>query len=157
MQVAASTNKEVDAHIPNYPNLSPQLICQLHNVTMHVSMIHFASALSLFVGSYDFFSYVINRQMWRQMKYMLKWPFSHWVRYIILLCLVLWVHLTFSMWHYFPFSKSKRMYTYYLQNWVLPASSQPIIFVKHWLQVILALMEDSLFLAVQLKKSFHLL
>ncbi|KAI4363910.1 hypothetical protein MLD38_020071 [Melastoma candidum] len=33
-QVTASTNKEVDAHIPNYPNLSPQLICLLHNVTM---------------------------------------------------------------------------------------------------------------------------
>jgi len=37
IQVAASTNKEVDAQIPNYPNLPPQLICQLHNVTMHVS------------------------------------------------------------------------------------------------------------------------
>jgi hypothetical protein len=37
MQVVASTNKEVDAQIPNYPNLPPQLICQLHNVTMHVS------------------------------------------------------------------------------------------------------------------------
>ncbi|XP_030520560.2 auxin response factor 6-like [Rhodamnia argentea] len=37
-QVAASTNKEVDAHIPNYPNLSPQLICQLHNVTMHADV-----------------------------------------------------------------------------------------------------------------------
>ncbi|XP_042393955.1 auxin response factor 17-like isoform X1 [Zingiber officinale] len=34
-QVSASTNKEIDAHIPNYPNLPPQLICQLHNVTMH--------------------------------------------------------------------------------------------------------------------------
>uniref|UniRef100_A0A453JM98 Auxin response factor domain-containing protein n=2 Tax=Aegilops tauschii subsp. strangulata TaxID=200361 RepID=A0A453JM98_AEGTS len=34
-QVAASTNKEVDSQIPNYPNLPPQLICQLHNVTMH--------------------------------------------------------------------------------------------------------------------------
>ncbi|KAK3140233.1 hypothetical protein QOZ80_5AG0397930 [Eleusine coracana subsp. coracana] len=34
-QVAASTNKEVDAQIPNYPNLPPQFICQLHNVTMH--------------------------------------------------------------------------------------------------------------------------
>eukprot|EP00252_Welwitschia_mirabilis_P027583 TRINITY_DN949_c0_g1_i6.p1 TRINITY_DN949_c0_g1~~TRINITY_DN949_c0_g1_i6.p1 ORF type:complete len:912 (+),score=169.42 TRINITY_DN949_c0_g1_i6:800-3535(+) len=33
-QVAASTNKEVDAHIPNYPNPPPQLICQLHNVTL---------------------------------------------------------------------------------------------------------------------------
>ncbi|PIA64122.1 hypothetical protein AQUCO_00201425v1 [Aquilegia coerulea] len=37
-QVAASTNKEVDGHIPNYPNLPPQLICQLHNVTMHADV-----------------------------------------------------------------------------------------------------------------------
>nr|QGJ03754.1 auxin response factor 8-like protein [Vanilla planifolia] len=34
-QVAASTNKEVEGHIPNYPSLPPQLICLLHNVTMH--------------------------------------------------------------------------------------------------------------------------
>ncbi|KAL3322810.1 hypothetical protein AABB24_040080 [Solanum stoloniferum] len=33
-QVAASTNKEINGHIPNYPGLQPQLICQLHNVTM---------------------------------------------------------------------------------------------------------------------------
>ncbi|XP_077231469.1 auxin response factor 12-like [Tasmannia lanceolata] len=37
-QVAASTNKEIDGHIPNYPNLPPQLICQLHNVTMHADV-----------------------------------------------------------------------------------------------------------------------
>ncbi|KAL3502430.1 hypothetical protein ACH5RR_036879 [Cinchona calisaya] len=37
-QVAVSTNKEVDAHIPNYPGLPPQLICQLHNVTMHADL-----------------------------------------------------------------------------------------------------------------------
>lgn len=37
-QVAASTHKEVDAHIPNYPSLPPQLICQLHNVTMHADV-----------------------------------------------------------------------------------------------------------------------
>ncbi|KAL2938875.1 Auxin response factor 6 [Bienertia sinuspersici] len=37
-QVAASTNKEVDAHIPNYPSLPPQLICQLHDVTMHADV-----------------------------------------------------------------------------------------------------------------------
>ncbi|PSS04920.1 Auxin response factor like [Actinidia chinensis var. chinensis] len=37
-QVAVSTNKEVDAHIPNYPSLPPQLICQLHNVTMHADL-----------------------------------------------------------------------------------------------------------------------
>ncbi|PPD75966.1 hypothetical protein GOBAR_DD27116 [Gossypium barbadense] len=36
--VAATTNKEVDAHIPNYPSLPPQLICQLHNVTMHADV-----------------------------------------------------------------------------------------------------------------------
>ncbi|KAG5015254.1 hypothetical protein JHK85_021390 [Glycine max] len=34
-QVAVSTNREVDGHIPNYPSLPPQLICQLHNLTMH--------------------------------------------------------------------------------------------------------------------------
>ncbi|XP_019188977.1 PREDICTED: auxin response factor 12-like [Ipomoea nil] len=37
-QVSATTNKEVDAHIPNYPNLPPQFICQLHNVTMHADV-----------------------------------------------------------------------------------------------------------------------
>ncbi|KAJ0975712.1 hypothetical protein J5N97_017677 [Dioscorea zingiberensis] len=37
-QVAASTNKEIDSHIPNYPSLPPQLICQLHNVTMHADV-----------------------------------------------------------------------------------------------------------------------
>lgn len=34
-QVSASTNKEIESQIPNYPNLPPQLICQLHNVIMH--------------------------------------------------------------------------------------------------------------------------
>ncbi|KAM0896900.1 hypothetical protein ACQ4PT_022896 [Festuca glaucescens] len=34
-QVSASTNKEMESQIPNYPNLPPQLICQLHNATMH--------------------------------------------------------------------------------------------------------------------------
>ncbi|CAI8590904.1 unnamed protein product [Vicia faba] len=37
-QVAVSTNKEVDAHIPNYPSLPPQLVCQLHNLTMHADV-----------------------------------------------------------------------------------------------------------------------
>ncbi|KAH7534077.1 hypothetical protein FEM48_Zijuj04G0199100 [Ziziphus jujuba var. spinosa] len=36
--VAATTNKEVDGHIPNYPSLPPQLFCQLHNVTMHADV-----------------------------------------------------------------------------------------------------------------------
>ncbi|RDX90064.1 Auxin response factor 6, partial [Mucuna pruriens] len=34
-QVAVSTHREVDGHIPSYPSLPPQLICQLHNLTMH--------------------------------------------------------------------------------------------------------------------------
>ncbi|KAJ1703920.1 hypothetical protein LUZ63_003699 [Rhynchospora breviuscula] len=37
-QVSASTNKEIDMQIPNYPSLPPQLICQLHNVTMHADI-----------------------------------------------------------------------------------------------------------------------
>ncbi|KAK6917131.1 Auxin response factor domain [Dillenia turbinata] len=37
-QVAATTNREVDAHIPNYSSLPPQLICLLHNVTMHADV-----------------------------------------------------------------------------------------------------------------------
>ncbi|KAK1369001.1 Auxin response factor [Heracleum sosnowskyi] len=37
-QVAASTNREVDCQIPNYPSLPPQLICQLHNLTMHADV-----------------------------------------------------------------------------------------------------------------------
>lgn len=35
-QVAASTQKEADAHIPNYPNLPSRLVCLLDNVTLHV-------------------------------------------------------------------------------------------------------------------------
>ncbi|KAJ7545932.1 hypothetical protein O6H91_08G016700 [Diphasiastrum complanatum] len=34
-QVAASTQKEADPQIPGYPNLPSQLICKLHNITLH--------------------------------------------------------------------------------------------------------------------------
>ncbi|THU57602.1 hypothetical protein C4D60_Mb03t05240 [Musa balbisiana] len=34
-QVAASMQTDIDAHIPNYPNLPSKLICLLHNVTLH--------------------------------------------------------------------------------------------------------------------------
>ncbi|KAJ8442192.1 hypothetical protein Cgig2_005132 [Carnegiea gigantea] len=37
-QVAATTSRDVDGQIPSYPNLPPQLICQLHNVTMHADV-----------------------------------------------------------------------------------------------------------------------
>ncbi|KAL4590141.1 hypothetical protein LXL04_003062 [Taraxacum kok-saghyz] len=34
-QVAASMKKDVDAQIPNYPNLQSKLLCILHNITLH--------------------------------------------------------------------------------------------------------------------------
>ncbi|XP_042055407.1 auxin response factor 19-like [Salvia splendens] len=34
-QVAASMKKDVDAQIPNYPNLPSKLLCRLHSVTLH--------------------------------------------------------------------------------------------------------------------------
>ncbi|XP_047176502.1 auxin response factor 19-like [Vigna umbellata] len=34
-QVAASLKKDVDAQIPNYPNLPSKLLCVLHNLTLH--------------------------------------------------------------------------------------------------------------------------
>jgi hypothetical protein len=37
MQVAATTRKTPNSRIPNYPSLSSQLLCQLHNITLHVS------------------------------------------------------------------------------------------------------------------------
>ncbi|KAH7674657.1 AUX/IAA protein [Dioscorea alata] len=37
-QVAASMQKDIDAHIPNYPNLPSKLICILHNVTLHADV-----------------------------------------------------------------------------------------------------------------------
>ncbi|CAK9875006.1 unnamed protein product [Sphagnum jensenii] len=37
-QVTASTQKELDAHIPNYPNLPSRLICLLDNVTLHADL-----------------------------------------------------------------------------------------------------------------------
>ncbi|KAM7480955.1 hypothetical protein LguiB_005538 [Lonicera macranthoides] len=37
-QVAASMKKDVDAQIPNYPNLPSKLLCQLHNVTLHADL-----------------------------------------------------------------------------------------------------------------------
>jgi len=36
--VTASTQKELEGHIPNYPNLPSRLICLLDNVTLHVCM-----------------------------------------------------------------------------------------------------------------------
>ncbi|XLR53906.1 hypothetical protein HN51_022190, partial [Arachis hypogaea] len=37
-QVAASTRRTATSQIPNYPNLPSQLLCQVQNVTLHVSL-----------------------------------------------------------------------------------------------------------------------
>ncbi|XP_052201629.1 auxin response factor 5 isoform X2 [Diospyros lotus] len=34
-QVAVSTNRTATSQVPNYPNLPSQLLCQVHNVTLH--------------------------------------------------------------------------------------------------------------------------
>ncbi|KAL8144124.1 hypothetical protein V2J09_017156 [Rumex salicifolius] len=34
-QVAISTKRSATSQVPNYPNLPPQLLCQVHNVTLH--------------------------------------------------------------------------------------------------------------------------
>ncbi|XP_027339805.1 auxin response factor 19-like isoform X2 [Abrus precatorius] len=39
-QVAASLKQDVDAQIPNYPNLPSKLPCLLHNVTLHFFCLH---------------------------------------------------------------------------------------------------------------------
>ena len=44
-QVAASTLKEVDSHIPNYPNVQSQLVCQLHNIALHVYSLNIVISL----------------------------------------------------------------------------------------------------------------
>jgi hypothetical protein len=38
LQVAATTKKIPNSRIPNYPSLPPQLLCQVHNITLHVSV-----------------------------------------------------------------------------------------------------------------------
>ncbi|CAA2954458.1 auxin response factor 6-like isoform X1, partial [Olea europaea subsp. europaea] len=37
-QFAAATNKEINTHIPNYVSLLPQLLCQLHSITMYADV-----------------------------------------------------------------------------------------------------------------------
>lgn len=68
-KVAVSTNREVEGHIPNYPNLPPQLICQLHEVTMHVSCCFVLFVLSSFSGLLLDWN-AIFRQIRKQMKSM---------------------------------------------------------------------------------------
>lgn len=162
LQVAASTNREVDAHIPNYPNLPPQLICQLHNVTMHVRIkLIVQNFRKTFLCAYtlNLLSMHLAGRCWN------RWSIcsndsatSKSSTFLLFAILFIFIFIFYSMsWHYLFSSKSKRRCICCLQNWVLPASNQPTTFAKHWLQVIPALMEDFLFLEEQLKKSSLLL
>jgi hypothetical protein len=38
LQVAATTKKIPNSRIPNYPSLPSQLLCQVHNITLHVGV-----------------------------------------------------------------------------------------------------------------------
>ncbi|EMS49956.1 Auxin response factor 11 [Triticum urartu] len=49
-QVAATTKKTPNSRIPNYPSLPSQLLCQVHNITMHVGA-HGSSSGSGVIGA----------------------------------------------------------------------------------------------------------
>jgi hypothetical protein len=169
--VAVSTNKEVDAHIPNYPSLPPQLICQLHNLTMHVWLVY------LFFLSVSFWFIFPDFCVW------------HHVFITQLLVLIqadvetdeVYAQMTLqplnAVWHtalsdnwfcnldrYMHFqafnhlcvcSKSKKRLTFQ-QSWELQVDSRQTTFARPWLLVTQALMGDSPCLAGRLKKCFLL-
>ena len=64
LQVAASTQKEIDAQIPAYPNLPPQLICQLHDVILHVSLCILSHDVILHVKNMAFQLNTLNYMLW---------------------------------------------------------------------------------------------
>jgi len=50
-KVAASTRRIATSQIPNYPSLPSQLLCQVQNVTLHVSSV-FSLDLPLFIVAF---------------------------------------------------------------------------------------------------------
>lgn len=79
-QVAASMKKDVDAQIPNYPNLPSKLLCLLHNVTLHVCVIYLVFPLcdlrcqpfQLLISYNGSLNFDLRRTL-KQMKCMLRW------------------------------------------------------------------------------------
>jgi len=74
--------KDVDAHIPNYPNLPSKLICLLHNVTLHVCfwfplffLMKYKYETLVTLNTFPSF-WLFFRLMRRQMKSMLRWHSS---------------------------------------------------------------------------------
>ncbi|KAM5553552.1 hypothetical protein ABKV19_025663 [Rosa sericea] len=52
-QVAASMKKDVDAQIPNYPNLPSKLLCLLHNVTLPCRAGYLNSSITIYIDFYS--------------------------------------------------------------------------------------------------------
>lgn len=91
-QVAASTQKEADAHIPNYPSLPSRLVCLLENVTLHVcssGSMYFWSIDNLWINPSKtiwisdiryikgfMWNIVLHTLLWDSSVYILMWFFS---------------------------------------------------------------------------------
>lgn len=80
-QVAVSTNRTATSQIPNYPNLPPQLLCQVHNVTMHVCALRNISvnypqnSMEVWL-IFSLECFAVNRRIKRLMRFMPKWAFN---------------------------------------------------------------------------------
>jgi hypothetical protein len=106
---------------------------------------------------------LIFRQMLKQMKCMLKWRYSRWLRYPFILQQLIPFFILFFIFVMRGFwrkcvcncacSKSRKI-RFFLWNWGFQVSSLQTIFARHWQRVIPAHMEGSLFLVVQLRKFF---
>ena len=125
----------------------------------YVCLGHFCALFPPFIifWSYGEQADVETDEVYAQMTLQPLSPVNHFLLFEVVCFLA--CYYFFVSWHNFLMfgSKSKRMCTCCLQNWVLLVNSQQIISVRRWLQAILVLMEDSLFPAGQLKKSFLLL
>lgn len=160
-QVAVSTNKEVDSQIPNYPSLPPQLICQLHNVTMHVSGIEvllcFHYSCGLVPEAYNLFNQadIETDEVYAQMTLQPLSPVCHSsLSYLGVAYFPVWFLTSFHPCCLFC-SKSKKRFPSFQQTWVPPTDSQQITSAKLWRPATPVLMVDFQFRVVQLKKCFH--
>ena len=62
-KVAVSTRRSATTQVPNYPNLPSQLMCQVHNVTLHVCLPKFFSFANSLNLCWQWFCFVfIGRQ-----------------------------------------------------------------------------------------------
>lgn len=81
-QVSVSTKRMLTSQVPNYPNLPSQLMCQVHNVTLHVCdlFINFCITkglvcqlrLKILLAMSVFIFVLFDSQTQKQMKFILK-------------------------------------------------------------------------------------